>query len=74
LKVPALYTASPYFGGIIDNVKTNHNVDENLTDATTWTNPKYVAKPLVKSPAPSGQDVPATELATGQSSYGLNEY
>lgn len=74
LKVPALYTASPYFGGIIENEKTNHNVDENLTDATCWTNPKYVAKPLVKSPAPSDQDVPATELATGKSSYGLNEY
>ncbi len=24
LKVPALYTADPYFGGIIDNVKRNH--------------------------------------------------
>lgn len=74
IQVPALYTASPYFGGIIDNVKTNHNVDEDLTDATTWTNPKYVAKPLIPAPKPTDEDVPATELATGKSSYGLNEY
>ena len=74
LKVPALYTASPYFGGIIDNASTNHNVDENLTDATLWTNPKYVAKPVIPAKKPSSDDNPATEEAIGKSSYPLNEY
>ena len=74
LKVPALYTASPYFGGIIDNAAQNHSVDENLTDATTWTNPKYVAKPMKPAPKPTDEDVPATEVALGKSSYALNEY
>ncbi len=74
LKVPALYTASPYFGGIIDNVKRNHNVDENLSDATKWQNPKYEASPIVKANKPSDEDKPATEEAVHKSSYPLNEY
>lgn len=74
LKVPALYTASPYFGGIIDNVKRNHNVDENLEDATKWTNPKYEASPTVKADRPSDKNRSATEEAIHKSSYTLNEY
>lgn len=74
LKVPALYTASPYFGGIIENAKTNHNVDEDLTDATTWTNPQYEAQPVVKAEKPSAEDHAATETATGKSSYPVNEF
>ncbi len=74
LKVPALYTASPYFGGIIDNVKRNHNVDENLSDATKWQDPKYEASPIVKANKPSDEDKPATEEAVHKSSYPLNEY
>lgn len=74
LKVPALYTASPYFGGIIDNVKRNYNVDENLTDATVWSNPKYLASPLIKAAKPGDEDQPATEEAIHKSSYPLNEY
>ncbi|MCH3904590.1 MAG: Xaa-Pro dipeptidyl-peptidase [Lactobacillus sp.] len=74
VKVPALYTASPYFGGIIANEKTNHNVDENLTDATTWTNPKYEAKPVVPAHQPGPNTSTATETAVHKSSYALNEY
>lgn len=74
LKVPALYTASPYFGGIIDNAKTNHNVDENLTDATIWTNPQYQPKPTVAAPKPGPSSASATERAVHKSSYALNEY
>ncbi|WP_251716117.1 Xaa-Pro dipeptidyl-peptidase [Lactobacillus agrestimuris] len=74
LKVPALYTASPYFGGIIANEKRNHNVDENLTDATKWTDPKYVASPEVKAQKPGNEDRPSTEEAVHKSSYPLNEY
>jgi X-Pro dipeptidyl-peptidase len=74
LRVPALYTASPYFGGIIENAKTNHNVDEDLTDATTWTNPQYEAQPVVKATKPAPEDQPATETATGKSSYPVNEF
>lgn len=74
MPVPALYTASPYFGGIIANEKRNHNVDENLTDATVWTNPQYEASKQVKAKKPVGKSAAATEKATGKSSYTLNEY
>ena len=76
LPVPALYTASPYFGGIIDNEKRNHNVDENLTDATEWTNPQYQASTIVKAKKPldSESSYKPVEQAVGKSSYGLNEY
>lgn len=74
LKVPALYTASPYFGGIIDNVERNHKVDVNLSDATKWQNPPYEAAPLVKAKKPGKENHPATEEAIHKSSYPLNEY
>ncbi|MDO4912390.1 MAG: Xaa-Pro dipeptidyl-peptidase [Lactobacillus sp.] len=73
-KIPAIYTANPYFTGIVENAKTNHNVDEDLVDATTWTNPQYEAKAEVPAKKPSGEDFGATEEAFGQSSYTLNEY
>ena len=77
MPVPALYTASPYFGGIIDNEKRNHNVDENLCDATAWENPQYQAAPIVKAQKPNTDDTMSykpVEQAVGKSSYGLNEY
>lgn len=74
LKVPALYTASPYFGGIIANEKRNHNVDENLTDATKWNDPQYVASPHVSATKPGQTSTPSTEEAVHKSSYPLNEY
>lgn len=77
LPVPALYTASPYFGGMIDNEQRNHNVDENLSDATEWTNPQYQAAPVVKAKKPladSKKSYKPVEQAVGKSSYGLNEY
>ncbi len=75
MPVPALYTASPYFGGIIDNEKRNHNVDENLTDATEWTNPQYEPSAVVKARKPSDENTSsAAEMAVGKSSYTLNEY
>lgn len=75
MPVPALYTASPYFGGIIDNEKRNHNVDENLTDATEWTNPQYKPSAIVKAKKPSDENASsAAEMAVGKSSYTLNEY
>lgn len=75
MPVPALYTASPYFGGIIDNEKRNHNVDENLADATEWTNPQYEPSAVVKARKPSDENTSsATEMAVGKSSYTLNEY
>ena len=77
MPVPALYTASPYFGGIIDNEKRNHNVDENLSDATEWENPQYQAAPIVKAQKPNTDDTMSykpIEQAVGKSSYGLNEY
>ena len=75
MPVPALYTASPYFGGIIDNEKRNHNIDENLTDATEWTNPQYEPSAIVKARKPSDENTSsATEMAVGKSSYTLNEY
>ena len=75
MPVPALYTASPYFGGIIDNEKRNHNVDENLADATEWTNPQYEPSAVVKARKPSDENTSSTtEMAVGKSSYTLNEY
>lgn len=74
LPVPALYTASPYFGGIIDNVKRNHSVDENLSDATLWSNPQYQAAPIVSANQPRDSDAPASEEAVHKGSYPLNEY
>lgn len=75
--VPTLYTASPYFGGIIDNEDRNHNVDENLTDAMEWNNPQYVPSNRVKAkkPTTSNNEVAkSAENSVGLSSYGLNEY
>ena len=69
LKVPALYTASPYFGGIIANEKRNHNVDENLSDAADWNDPQYVHSPIVKAKQPDDSNHPATEEAVHKSSY-----
>lgn len=77
MAVPALYTASPYFGGIIANEKRNHNVDENLSDATKWTDPQYVPSNQVAAKKPTGANSlanQAVENAVGKSSYGLNEY
>lgn len=77
MPVPALYTADPYFGGIIDNEKRNHNVDENLSDATECENPQYQAAPIVKAQKPNTDDTMSykpVEQAVGKSSYGLNEY
>src|SRR5699024_1630738 len=74
LKVPALYPASPYFGGIIANEKRNHNVDENLSDAADWNDPQYVHSPIVKAKQPDDSNHPATEEAVHKSSYPLNEY
>ena len=68
LKVPALYTASPYFGGIIANEKRNHSVDENLSDATSWTNPQYEASSAVKAQKPGTENQPASEEAVHKSS------
>lgn len=74
LKVPALYTASPYFGGIIANEKRNHSVDENLTDATNFDNPQYEPLPKVKAKKPGNENETPTEVAVHHSSYPLNEY
>ncbi len=74
IPVPALYTASPYFGGIIANEAKNHNVDENLEDATLSKYPKYVAKPHIFANKPSSDNNQATEEAIHKSSYALNEY
>ncbi|BDR60712.1 Xaa-Pro dipeptidyl-peptidase [Lactobacillus xylocopicola] len=77
LKVPALYTASPYFGGIIDNEKRNYSVDANLANACAWTNPQYEASNIIPAAKPSTanhENHPPVEKAVGKSSYGLNEY
>lgn len=74
LKLPALYTADPYFGGIIDNVKRNHNVDENLSDASSWSNPQYKAMPTVPAKKPSDNTSQASEVAVHKAAYTLNEY
>lgn len=74
IKIPALYTADPYFGGIINNEKTNHQVDENLNDATTWTNPHYQSLPRKMAAQPSSENHPATENAVHPAAYSLNEY
>lgn len=73
-KIPALYTADPYFGGVIDNAKRNHNVDTNLIDATTSTYPTYDALPKVEANLPSNEDHPSTEKAVQKAAYSLNEY
>ncbi|MBP2056898.1 X-Pro dipeptidyl-peptidase [Lactobacillus colini] len=72
--IPALYTADPYFGGIIDNAQRNHNVDVNLEDATNSTYPKYEAMPKVKAAKPSSEDIAASEEAVHKAAYSLNEY
>lgn len=73
-KFPALYTADPYFGGIIANEKRNHNVDVNLEDATKSTYPKYEAMPTAKAKKPASEDQAATEEAVHKAAYSLNEY
>ncbi len=73
-KFPALYTADPYFGGIIANEKRNHNVDINLEDATKSTYPKYEAMPTAKAQKPASEDQAATEEAVHKAAYSLNEY
>lgn len=74
-KIPVLYTADPYFGGIIDNEKRNHNVDTDLADATTWTNPQYQKMPRVAAnKAGSKEEAQPTEAAVHHAPYTLNEY
>ena len=73
-KFPALYTADPYFGGIIANEKRNHNVDVNLEDATKSTYSKYEAMPTAKAQKPASEDQAATEEAVHKAAYSLNEY
>lgn len=73
-KFPALYTADPYFGGIIANEKRNHNVDVNLEDATQAADAKYVAMPHVSAQKPSSEDQASTEEAVHKAAYTLNEY
>lgn len=74
LRVPALYTADPYFGGVIDNVKTNHKVDENLADATEWQNPKYEALPRIPAQKPTDENHRTTEQAVHKAAYTLSTY
>lgn len=74
LKVPALYTADPYFGGVIANESTNHSVDVNLTDATKWTDPKYVPASKIPAQKPTDQNEKSTENAVHKAAYTLNEY
>ncbi|QNQ82052.1 Xaa-Pro dipeptidyl-peptidase [Lactobacillus sp. PV037] len=73
-KIPALYTADPYFGGIIDNANRNHNVDVNLEDATTSDYPNYEALPKVKASLPGNENHASSELAVHKGAYSLNEY
>lgn len=79
LPIPALYTADPYFGGVIANEKRNHNVDENLTDATNWHNPQYEPAVHLKAAKPannsnSAEVVTSSERALNKAPYTLNEY
>lgn len=77
MPVPALYTADPYFGGVIANEKRNHSVDENLTDATIWSNTQYQPTNHIKAKAPTSSNTdanPATERALNKAPYTLNEY
>lgn len=71
---PALYTADPYFGGIIDNADRNHSVDVNLEDSTKSTYPKYEASARIKAAKPSQEDQASTEEAVHKAAYTLNEY
>ncbi|WP_297818240.1 Xaa-Pro dipeptidyl-peptidase [uncultured Lactobacillus sp.] len=71
---PALYTADPYFGGIIDNESRNHNVDVNLEDATKATNPQYEPSNEIEAAKPSSEDQAPTEEAVHKAAYTLNEY
>jgi X-Pro dipeptidyl-peptidase len=74
LTMPALYTADPYFGGIIENEQRNHSVDLNLSDATNWQNPQYQALPHLPAAKSTGQTAQTTETAVHKAPYSLNEY
>ncbi|WP_283600284.1 Xaa-Pro dipeptidyl-peptidase [Lactobacillus hominis] len=71
---PALYTADPYFGGIIANEARNHNVDVNLQDSVKSSYPEYQAMPTAKAAKPSSEDQASTEEAVHKAAYTLNEY
>ena len=73
-KFPALYTADPYFGGIIDNAAKNHSVDVNLDDASVAEEIKYEAMPKVTAAKPSSEDLAPSEEAVHKAAYTLNEY
>ena len=74
IPVPALYTADPYFGGIIDNAAKNHSVDVNLEDASQAQEISYQAMPTITAKKPSDENQAATEDAVHKAAYTLNEY
>lgn len=74
LRVPILYTADPYFGGINDVDSKLHNVDVNLTDATESENYRgeQIENPTKLNPSTEDEE---TEITTAhQTIYSFNDY
>ncbi|KRM99552.1 Xaa-Pro dipeptidyl-peptidase [Loigolactobacillus rennini] len=76
LKIPALYTASPYYKGTNNVDKYMHNVDQELAAKTPGKEsyPKTQAKPLPAARTPQKQATTSEKTATDHSNYSLNDY
>lgn len=75
LKIPALYTANPYFKGINDVDAMLHDVDQELAIKTAPVKPTVTPqKPLPAPRQVAGQANQTEKTATDLSSYALNDY
>ncbi|MFC6170601.1 Xaa-Pro dipeptidyl-peptidase [Loigolactobacillus jiayinensis] len=75
LKIPALYTANPYFKGINDVAAKLHTVDQELAVKTDPVAAAKVATPPIPAPRPvNGHAEQAEQHATANQVYSLNDY
>ncbi|MFD0896213.1 Xaa-Pro dipeptidyl-peptidase [Loigolactobacillus binensis] len=75
LKIPALYTANPYFKGINAVDAMLHDVDQALPVKTAAVKTPAAPEPAIPAPRKvAGQATQTEKTATDLSSYALNDY
>ncbi|MFD1317900.1 Xaa-Pro dipeptidyl-peptidase [Loigolactobacillus zhaoyuanensis] len=75
LKIPALYTANPYFKGINDVDDLLHNVDQELAVKSAADTPLPTSTTTLPKPrSVQGRAQQTEKIATDNSSYALNDY
>lgn len=76
LKIPALYTASPYYKDINNVDNYMHNVDQELAPKAPGKEsyPETKTSPLPAARTPQKQAATSEKTATDHSNYSLNDY